>query len=95
MIGLVDLKSAHLQGTVGELKDAACEVLGLTAEDTQIWDYYQGSYYSEKPLDDIDGGLEAPFQNSNLVDNQDLILLEKVSLHFLSTPPRSPINMFT
>lgn len=60
------------------MKEAACAAHGLVAAETQLWDYYQNSWYSDKPLDEAEGGLDAPISTPQIIEDQDLMLLEKV-----------------
>ena len=63
------------QATVAQLKEAPCAAHELYKWDVQLWDYWQGGYFGEEPLD---AQLDATLGEANILDTQSVMLLEKV-----------------
>jgi hypothetical protein len=72
---------------MADLKEAACKAFGLPPADGQLWDYYNCNMYSS---DALDGSLL--LANCNMIDDQDVLLTEKVIPHHPPTHPR-PVHI--
>ena len=60
---------------MADLKVAACAAHKLEEVDVQLWDYYQGAYYGDEPLD---AKSDTTLGQAQVLDKQFIMLLEKV-----------------
>lgn len=60
---------------MADLKEAVCAAHKLNKADVQLWDYFQGSYYGNEPLDTQP---DATLSQAGVLDKQLIMLLEKV-----------------
>ena len=65
-----------LQASLADLKQVACASFGLEEVDVQMFDYFTRKKYAAEPLDVKP---DETIEGANLLDNQDILLEEKVS----------------
>ena len=63
------------------MKAEACKAFSLDESEVQCWDYHQCSIIGDKALDADSTSLGATVQGCNILDNQDILLIEKVYKH--------------
>ena len=73
---MVLLTKCSLQASLADLKQVACASFGLEEVDVQMFDYFTRKKYAAEPLDVKP---DETIEGANLLDNQDILLEEKVS----------------
>ena len=84
------LTKRGLQASLADLKRVACDSFGLEEVDVQMFDYFTRKKYMTEPLDVKP---DETLEGANLLDNQDILLEEKVRWRApvsLILPPPKP-----
>lgn len=75
--------ACEMQATIAEMKSAACEAFELDESQVQCWDYHQCAIQGNKALDaEGESPSEATLRSCNILDGQDILVIEKVAVHF-------------
>lgn len=69
--------SSTLQAKKSELKEKACQLMGLKVEDVRMWDFFGGTDLYANMEEQLDDQLTA--QSNALIDKQHILLEEKVN----------------
>ncbi len=72
-----------VQATFADLKEKACKVYNLEEVDVKMWDYWGGNYY-DGPNGLLDDSPDEKLAQGTLTENQEIMLLEKVTLSRVS-----------